>query len=412
ARLGLDPARLRYEDIQRVPVTPKGALRDDPDAFVRRAARPALHTATTGTTGRPTSVHFSAGELRTMVALSALGLGLAGDVGPEDIVQLNTSSRATLGNLGLAGGAARLGALVAPVGLVAPARALALLAAERRVAGKQPRVSVLSTYPSYLGELVECGLRLGYRPADFGLARIFVGGELVTAGLLRRARRLFGELRFVQNYAMTELLPMGGARCDEGHLHFAVPHGLLEVVDPETCAPARPGEPGTIVATPFPPFRDTTILLRYDTEDVVRPVAGPLACTLRHLPATTDLLGKLRLAVRNEHGWTFPRDVAEALEAVEAVPLPARYGYRAEAGGVAVEAVVRAGLATPAVRREIEERLAERGVPVRRLRLVEDPRQLRRPLPLRCDLRETSFGPPPADDGRVSAAGDLRAVAR
>src|SRR3989442_3709547 len=40
--LALDPARLRYEDISRLPLTPKEDLRADPDAFVCRTARPYL----------------------------------------------------------------------------------------------------------------------------------------------------------------------------------------------------------------------------------------------------------------------------------------------------------------------------------------------------------------------------------
>jgi hypothetical protein len=40
-RLGIDPARLVYEDIARLPVTSKEALRDDPGAFVRTGSRPA-----------------------------------------------------------------------------------------------------------------------------------------------------------------------------------------------------------------------------------------------------------------------------------------------------------------------------------------------------------------------------------
>ena len=58
---------------------------------------------------------------------------------------------------------------------------------------------------------------------------------------------------------------------------------------------AQPGEAGRLVITPFALFRETT-LLRYNTEDVVRPLAGPFDCSLRHLPATSNLLGKLRLA--------------------------------------------------------------------------------------------------------------------
>ena len=406
ANLGQDPARLRHEDIARLPLTPKAALRADPDAFVRRGSTPVLRSLTTGTTGPPTAVAFSADELRTMVALSALGFLFQHALAPEDIVQISTSSRAVLGNLGLAGACARIGATCYQAGQVEPARALALLAEGRRVPGKKRRTSVLSAYPSYLGELVECGLRLGYRPADFGLERVLVGGAVVTAGLLARARRLFGDAAFVESHGMTEMLPMGGQVCSHGHLHFEVAHGLLEVRALETGAPAAPGEAGTLVVTPFPPFRETTLLLRYDTEDVARPLAGPLACSLRTLPATTTLLGKRRLAVRHDGGWTYPRDVLEALEAVEAVPLPARCGFRAVPGGVAVEVVARED--TPAARRAIAARLAARGVPLRELHLVRQPRQLRRPLPLRCDLRETSFGPaPPAHAADRRTAADL-----
>lgn len=400
AALGLDPARLGEDDIARLPITTKEALRDDPRAFVCRTAQPVLRSLTTGTTGRPTAVHFSAYELRLIAALTAMSSLFRGDIGPEDVVHLATSARATLGNGSVMGACAHLGATCALAGLVEPERALALLAREDRVPGKQPRPSILITYPSYLGLLVECGLRRGYGPGDFGLAEISVGGEVVTAGLRERSRALFGPVRITESYALTETAPMGGTPCEEGHLHFDLAHGLLEVLDVETGAAAAPGALGTIVATPFAPFRDTTILLRYDTEDLVRPVAGPLACSLRHLPATTNILGKRRLAARHDAGWTTPRDVLEALESSEAVPLPARCGFRAAGDGVAVEAVARPGLDTPATRRAITDRLAARGVPLRDLRLVDDPQDLRWPLPLRGDLREATFGeaaPHPAE---------------
>jgi phenylacetate-coenzyme A ligase PaaK-like adenylate-forming protein len=72
AQLSLDPARLREEDIPRILLTPKQALRDDPDAFVRRKAQPCFRTTTTGTTGRPTSVCFSQRELHIYIALGAI----------------------------------------------------------------------------------------------------------------------------------------------------------------------------------------------------------------------------------------------------------------------------------------------------------------------------------------------------
>ena len=388
-RLDLDPARLRYEDIQCVPVTPKEALRAAPDAFVRRTAKPNLRAMTTGTTGQPTSVYFSQSELRNIVAFAAIALLFGRHIESDDIVQVSMRSRGTLGSIAVAGACARIGALVHQTGLVSPAHALALLAEEHQLAGKKPRVSALATYPSYLGELIEYGLHGGYRPSDFGLERIFVGGEIVSDGLKARGQQLFGPVEFVENYTLTETVPFGGNLCSEGHLHFEPSQGLLEVQNLEMATPALPGEVGTIVVTPFQPYRDTTLLLRYDTQDLVRPIAGRLSCNLRNVPATTTILGRRHLAARHDDGWTFPRDLVEALEAIDEIALPARYGFWTVPGGVAIEVAVRHD--TPDARRKIERRLGERDVPVRALYLAEDRSQLRRPVPLRCDLRESSF---------------------
>jgi phenylacetate-CoA ligase len=389
----LQPDRLSFEDIVRLPTTPKEALREHPGAFVRRTTTPSFGTTTTGTTNKPTSVYFSAHEMRTYIALAAIGLLAANRIDESDIVQLSTSSRATLGNTCFAGACVRIGALVHLAGLIEPLRTLALLAEERSIPGKKPKVSYMSIYASYLGELVECGLQHGYGPDDFGLERISVGGELVSEGLKERARGLFGPVEVYDDYGMTETWPFQGQSCSEGHLHFDPTSGMLEVIDPETGTPAGSGQAGTLVATPLPPYREVTILLRYDTQDVVRQVEGPLTCNLRNLQATSPLLGKLSLATRHEDGWTFAREVLEALEGAEEVPLPARYGFWAVPGGVAVEVVARRS-AEPRVRRAIETRLGERGVPVRKLNLVEHRGELRRPLPLRCDLKESAFGVP------------------
>jgi hypothetical protein len=182
---------------------------------------------------------------------------------------------------------------------------------------------------------------------------------------------------------------MGGTQCSAGHLHFEVSAGLMEMVGLEDRNAVHLGEAGTIVATPFAPYRQTTILLRYDTEDVARPVAGPLDCELREFPATTRLLGKRRLSVRHDDGWTFPRQMMEALEALECVPLPARFGFWPVPGGVAVEVVVRSS--DPVTRRAVGEALESQAVPVRKLHIVEDRSELRHPLPMRCDLREQTF---------------------
>jgi phenylacetate-coenzyme A ligase PaaK-like adenylate-forming protein len=390
ARLGLDLRLLTYEDIAALPLTPKVDLRQDPDAFVSRAARPYLRALTTGTTGWPTSVSFSSYELRVHSALTAIASLMNGDLLAEDIVQISTSARGTLGNVCLAGACAHIGAQTYLAGMIEPASALALLTEKRQTYGKKARTSVLYTYPSYLGELVEYGLAHGYRPADFGLERIFVGGETLTEGLKARSQQLFGDAHVIESaYGMTEIWPFGGQPCEAGHLHYEISQGLVEVVDPETGAEAKPGEVGVIIATPFYPYRETTLLLRYETGDIARVPLGPLTCRLRNLPATERLLGKRDLVVRHEDGWTYPRQIAEALEALDQVPLPARYGCWAIPGGVAVEVVVRE--ATAETRRRVATSLEARGVPVRELHLCVRRDQLQCPIPLRGDLREAVF---------------------
>ncbi|MFN8467237.1 MAG: AMP-binding protein, partial [Caldilineaceae bacterium] len=379
------------------PLTGKDSVREQPDAFVRRKSHPYLRAQTTGTTGRPTSIAFSSQELRVYCALQAISHLLSGDIQADDVVLVSTSGRGVLGNLCLAGACAHVGAIVTMGGLIDPAATLARLAEKQSLPGKRDRVSVLYTYPSYLGELVECGLRLGYRPQDFGLRLIAAGGEIVTEGLRRRSRELFGEVRYTEGYGMTEIWPFGGQMCEQGHLHFEAVQGLLEIVDPATSETTASGAVGAIVATPFPPFRETTLLLRYNTEDMVQRLAEPPTCSLHTAPATGPLLGKRRLAVHHDQGWTYPRPVLEALESLPEVPLPARCGFWAGPGGVAVEVMVK--MQAAAVRRKVAGVLEEQGVPLCELYLVEQARDLCHPLPLRGDLREpelTVLRPPAA----------------
>ena len=388
AELGVEPSKLRWPDVESLPPTTKDALRSAPDDFVPATARPAFRALTTGTTGVPTGVYFSVHELEAMSALNAMGLLLARQAAPGDVVQLSVSSRGLYPVMLAARSLARVGALVYQAGLVDPSHALALLAQPRSLPRHARRANVLSTTPSYLGSLVERGAELGYAPRDFGLERILLGGEIATRGLRDRAERLFGPVDVVETYNATETLPAGALACGSGHLHFAVPPGLVEVLSLDRRRPAAPGEAGTLVATPFAPYRETTVLLRYDTGDVVRVPAEPPDCELSTMPATSPVLGKRALAVRHDDGWTFQRDVLEALEELDEVPLPARWGLWAEEDGVGVEVVVRDD--DGSTRRRVAERL-ERSVPLRALRVVADAGALEHAVPLRTDLREHSF---------------------
>ena len=188
-----------------------------------------------------------------------------------------------------------------------------------------------------------------------------------------------------EGYGMTETFPFAGQRCRQGHVHYDVSQGLVEVVDPDTGERAAPGAEGNLVVTPFATVRTTTLLLRYDTEDVVRALPDEaLTCEFQAMPATSAFLGKRRLAVRTTAGWIHPRQFVEALEDLDDVPLPARFSATATAdgNGVSVSVVVRdTGDAT---RRRVGDALEAAGIPVHHLTLCLDHSELTAPYPLRC----------------------------
>jgi acyl-CoA synthetase (AMP-forming)/AMP-acid ligase II len=271
-----------------------------------------------------------------------------------------------------------------------------MLADEYHIPGKASKVGWMLIFPSYLGQLIETGSRLGYKPSDFGLRRIDISGEIATEGAKKRSQQLFGDVALLDGYGMTETWSMGAEMCPEGHLHFGTT-GVVEFINPDTGDQAKPGEVARVVATPLMPYRDTTIVLRYDTQDMVRMLGETPTCGARHLPATSPLLGRRRLSVRHDDGsWTFPRDVLEALEALEEWPLPARFGFWKVAGGVAVEVVAPSD--STRVRHEVEESLEARGIPLKELYLRENRSQLQQPYLLRGDLKELAFSAPVEQD--------------
>lgn len=378
---GVDPAALSLEDLRRLPITRREDLQRAPYDFVCRDAVVAYRTHTSGTGGGPlTGLCFSASEVQLAAYLTAIGCLFLGSIGPEDLFMFPASNRQVLASTTAALSLHLVGATVLWSFLGRPEIALGHLLERHAIPGKKPQVNRLVIHPSHLGAVVTAGLAAGHGPADFGLSQVDVGGEIATAGLKRRARRLLGEsVKIWEGYGISELWGGGGHVCASGRLHFE-PTGLCELIDVDTGEPAAPGRMASVVASTLPPFRDTTLLLRYDTQDMVRPVE---ACECGEPgPVATPILGKRAACVRHSAGWTTPRDVLEALEGLDAVQLPARCGFWAKDDGVAVEVV-----APSAARGAIGEALEAAGVPLRQLMLRDAPEALERPHPLRMDIQ-------------------------
>ena len=383
ARADVAPDRLTLEDLPSVPLTRKQDLLDRAEDFVADGSRPYLSTRTTGTTGRPTEIWLSREEIELWPAMAALSGLLRGEIGPDDFMQINISSRATAAvqqNVTVCG---LVGARCIVLGLVPPEESL-----DGLCAGGDAAPTLLSTYPSYLAELVRAARRHGLGADAFRLRRIDCGGELLSASLAAAAAETFGAV-VNDTFAMTEVLPVSGRTCAEGHLHHDLNMGLIEVVDPDTGQAVGPGEIGTVVVTPYYPFRECMPVLRYDTRDLVQRLPDEtLHCDLAGTPGTSRILGKADQLLCSEGRPVTPRDLVEVYEALPSQPWPARFEAHEYDGRIHLS-VARSGLGslTP-------EALAERydafGIDVA-VHVVEDDASGRRLRPARADLLETTF---------------------
>jgi phenylacetate-coenzyme A ligase PaaK-like adenylate-forming protein len=324
----VDPAKLDIAGLRAIPVTVRADLTERPGDFRCTDVPAYLATRTTGTTGRPAEVWLSRYEMELWAALSALASVLRDALRPGDVMQVNLSSRSTAALHLTVNGCRLAGAGCRPLGIVPPEAALDSLAEDGG--------TILLTCPSYLAELVTAAQCRGMGAGDFRLRRVAVGGEVLSASLARAAARTFGVPVVEDPYSMTEVAPVTGQACGQGHQHYDLNMGLTELIDLDTGEPAAPGALGTLVITPYFPYRDCMPVFRYDTRDVARCLPdAPLRCDLAGIPATSQLLGKADQLLRLPGGEVVtPRQLIEAIEALPTEPWPARYRASAREGRI------------------------------------------------------------------------------
>ncbi len=373
--------QLDTETLRTIPVTVKRDLVERPGDFLCTDTERYLSTRTTGTTGRPAEVWMSRYEMDLWSALAALAGLIRDDLRPSDIMQVNVSSRAIAANH-LNAAICRLTRTgCSLLGVMAPDDALDSMT--------ESGATILSTYPSYLAEVVSAARRRGLGPDDFKLRRVTVGGEVLSPSLELAACRVFGVARIVDTFSMTEVIPVTANTCSQRHVHHDVTTGLTELLDLRTAEPAAPGALSTLVITPFFPYRDCMPVLRYDTRDVVRRLPDePLTCELAGFPASSQILGKADSLVYLDIDRVItPRELVDAIEALPAEPWPARY-RAAVVGGrlkLTLPASAIAGLGELAAQRHFAEADLEVDLTI----VADDQATLLRGT--RSDLHETSF---------------------
>jgi phenylacetate-CoA ligase len=249
------------DDYSNIPFTMKNDLRDHYPYGILAVPleRVVRFHASSGTTGKPTVVSYTARDIDTWSNLMARTYSAAG-VEKHDIVQNAYGHGLFTGGLGFHYGAERLGATVIPTGTGNTKRQLMMM--------KDMKTTVLACTPSYALYLSEASKAEGYEPLkDFKLRIGMFGAEPWSEEMRTRIQESLG-LRAQDVYGMSELYGPGVAvECPEQNgLHIWGDEFLVETINPETGEVLEPGKHGEMVFTML--TREAMPLLRYRTRDL------------------------------------------------------------------------------------------------------------------------------------------------
>lgn len=208
--------------------------------------------------------------------------------------------------------------------------------------------------------------------------------------MIRAVQKTFGQIRVNDTFGMTEILPVSGRVCSQQHLHPDPNMGYVEVIDPQSGEPAEPGALGTLVVTPYYPYRECMPVFRYDTRDVVRRLPDErLTCELAAVPAVSRIQGKAEHILHVDGRVVTLRDLVEAYETLPSEPWPAR--FQVQVIGDHIEMVVPENLLKNLGADEIEHHFAEAGIALQVARQGVPESELTYLRPLRADLLESTF---------------------
>ncbi|MER5776278.1 phenylacetate--CoA ligase PaaK [Streptomyces sp. NPDC002039] len=280
-KAGLHPDDCRsLADLAHFPFTTKSDLRDQypfgmfavPRSEVRR-----VH-ASSGTTGRPTVVGYTEGDLSTWADVVARSIRAAGGR-PGQIVHVAYGYGLFTGGLGAHYGAERLGCTVVPASGGMTDRQVRLI--------QDFRPEVIMVTPSYMLTLLDEMERQGIDPRSTSLRTGIFGAEPWTEGMRREIEERL-DMDAVDIYGLSEVMGPGVAQefaSTKDGLHIWEDHFLPEVVDPLTGAVLPDGEPGELVFTSL--TKEAMPIIRYRTRDLTRLLPGTARPAFRRMEKVT-----------------------------------------------------------------------------------------------------------------------------
>ena len=280
AAAGVTPADIKtLDDIAKLPFTTKADLRETypfglfavPKSQVVR-----IH-ASSGTTGKPTVVGYTANDISTWADLVARSIKAAG-ARQGDMVHISYGYGLFTGGLGAHYGAERLGLTVVPFGGGQTERQVQLIT--------DFKPDIIMVTPSYMLAIADEFKRQGLDPKAASL-RIGIFGAEPWTNEMRADIESKLAIEAVDIYGLSEVMGPGVAsECAETKDGPTIweDHFYPEIIDPETGRVLPNGEFGELVFTSL--TKEALPIIRYRTRDLTRLLPGS-ARTMRRMQKIT-----------------------------------------------------------------------------------------------------------------------------
>ena len=287
AASGVQPQDLRsLEDLGRFPFLTKSDFRANyPFGLfaVPRERVVRIHTSS-GTTGKPTVVGYTARDIATWADLMGRCIRAAG-ARTGDIVHIAYDYGLFTGGLGAHFGAERLGCTVIPISSGRSGWQVELI--------EDFRPDILMATPSYALHLAEAFEQRGLHARDSSLRIGIFGAEPWDEATRQALQEQLG-LEAFDLYGLAELLGPGVAcerTTDPRALMLWEDHFYPEVIDPRSGAVLPEGEEGELVLTSL--TKEALPVIRYRTRDLtllLPPQDGPMRRIARISARSDDML--------------------------------------------------------------------------------------------------------------------------
>ncbi len=268
---GITPQGIRsLADLAKLPFTYKRDFRDNYPlglAAVPKERIVRIH-ASSGTTGKPTVVAYTAGDIDLWSEVMARTI-TAGGVTRSDVVHNAYGYGLFTGGLGFHYGAERVGATVIPVSGGVTKRQIMLI--------QDLGSTVLCCTPSYALYLAEAAQEMGVDLRETALRVGIFGAEPWSERMRQEIEAKLG-IKALDIYGLSEVIGPGvSIECEhQCGLHIFEDHFLPEIVDPATGMPLPWGQRGELVLTTL--TKEALPVIRYRTGDITALNAETCAC--------------------------------------------------------------------------------------------------------------------------------------